>query len=113
MNSSTSRRSDEPLSAILTEFCEDAQGSITVGEIIDRFGPRAFGALLFVFAIPNVLPLPPGSSTILGLPLLLIAPQIAIGIRRPWLPKFIDHRHVKPSDFDRLFGRIIPRLEAI
>ena len=41
----SSRRIGEPLSAILTEFCEDTHGAITVGEIVDRFGSRAFGAL--------------------------------------------------------------------
>ena len=50
---------------------------VSVGEIVDRFGTRAFGALLFIFALPNLLPLPPGSSTVLGAPLLLLAPQVA------------------------------------
>lgn len=113
MNASTSRRSDEPLSDILTEFCQDTNGSITVGEIVDRFGPRAFGALLFIFSVPNVLPLPPGSSTILGLPLLLLAPQVAIGVRAPWLPRFVDDRKIKPSDLHRWLGRILPKLKSV
>lgn len=105
----------EALSKVLRELWEEGSDDtpITIGEIVQRFGRRAFGALLFIFAIPNALPLPPGSSSILGLPLLLLAPQIAIGVRRPWLPKFIDKRHVRASDLERLLGAIIPRLEAI
>jgi hypothetical protein len=113
MNPTTGRRPAEPLSAILTEFCEDEHGAISVGEIVDRFGARAFGALLFIFSVPNVLPLPPGSSSILGLPLLLLAPQVAIGVRAPWLPRFIDDRKIKPSDLKRWLGRIIPRLRSV
>ena len=113
MNPASSRRPAEPLSAILTEFCEDAHGAISVGEIVDRFGSRAFGALLFIFSVPNVLPLPPGSSTILGAPLLLLAPQVALGVRAPWLPRFIDDRKVKPSDLKRWLGGVIPRLRSV
>lgn len=113
MNANASRRPAEPLSAILTEFCDDAHGPISVGEIVDRFGSRAFGALLFIFSVPNVLPLPPGSSSILGLPLMLLAPQVAIGVRAPWLPRFVDDRKIKPSDLKRWLGRIIPRLQSV
>lgn len=113
MNPTSPRRPAEPLSAILTEFCEDADGAISVGEIVDRFGPRAFGALLFIFSVPNVLPLPPGSSTILGLPLVLLAPQVALGVRAPWLPRFVDDRKIKPSDLKHWLGGIIPKLRSV
>lgn len=105
----------EALSQILRALWEEGSDEtpITIGEIVQHFGRRAFGALLFIFAIPNTLPLPPGSSSILGLPLLLLAPQVAIGVRRPWLPKFIDRRQIKASDLEKLLGAIIPRLESI
>lgn len=104
----------EPLSEVLAELCADASDEpISVGEIVHRFGRRAFGAILFIFSIPNVLPLPPGSSTILGLPLLLLAPQVMIGVQAPWLPGFIDDRKIKPADLNRMLGRIIPRLRAV
>jgi hypothetical protein len=76
-----------PLSAVLLTLADLAEGPISVARIIDHFGPRAFGAVLFIFAIPNLAPLPPGSTTVLGLPLLIIAPQLAFGGRRPWIPK--------------------------
>ena len=104
----------EPLSGVLQDLCdEDPDIPITMGQIVERFGRRAFGALLFFFAIPNALPLPPGSSSILGLPILLFAPQVLLGFRRPWLPKFFYEREVKPTDLAKLFGAIIPRLEAV
>lgn len=99
----------EPLSAILRALCEEDR--ITVGEIIDRFGRRAFGALLFIFSTPNLLPLPPGSSTVLGAPLVLLAPQVALGVHAPWLPRFVDDREISGTDLNRFFGRLLPTVE--
>lgn len=104
----------EPLSKVLQDLCDEHPDiPITMGQIVERFGRRAFGALLFFFAIPNALPLPPGSSSILGLPILLFAPQVLLGFRRPWLPRFFYERRVKPADLAKLFHPIIPRLQAV
>lgn len=99
----------EPLSVILRELC--AEDRITVGEIVDRFGRRAFGALLFIFSTPNLLPLPPGSSTVLGAPLVLLSPQVALGVHAPWLPRFVDDREISGTDLTRFFGRLLPAVE--
>ena len=81
-----------PLSVLLRSLPDPGSTTVNVGEIIAHFGPRAFGALLFVFAVPNLLPLPPGSTTVLGLPLLLFAPQLAAGSQQPWLPRRLQVR---------------------
>lgn len=110
----TPQEKREPLSAVLRHLCDASDDdSLTVGEIVLLFGRRAFGALMFIFAIPNTLPLPPGSSSILGLPLVLLAPQVMLGFRRPWLPKFIYNRHVKSSDLHRLLDPLISKLERV
>jgi hypothetical protein len=83
-----------PLSELLLRLAEDEHQATSVAEIIGHFGPRAFGALIFLFAIPNLLPLPPGSSAVLGLPLLIIAPQLALGARRLHVPGPVGRRRV-------------------
>ena len=88
-----------------------ARESVSIGEIVEVFGTRAFGALLFFFALPNLLPLPPGSSTILGAPLLLLAPQVALGVAAPWLPRAVDDRRLAGADLSRAFGRLLPWIE--
>lgn len=102
-----------PLSEVLRGICADRADEISIGEIVDSFGRRAFGALLFVLAIPNVLPLPPGSSTVLGSPLALLSPQVAVGGRSPWLPRFVRKRGVKAEALRKVFDRVLPTLERI
>jgi hypothetical protein len=101
------------LSAILLDICDDPDPTVTVGEIVHRFGRRAFGALLFFFSAPNWLPLPPGSSTFLALPLVLLTPQVAYGVQGPWLPRFIDDREMKRAALARSIRKIVPMLQRV
>jgi hypothetical protein len=83
---------------------------VSVRDLIDALGDRALGALLFLFAVPNVLPVPPGTSAVLGLPLLFLAAQLMIG-RRPWLPAVVSVRSMPHADFAALVRRISPWLK--
>lgn len=103
----------KPLSEMLQELCVDAEGEITLGEIVERLGARAFGAILFLFSTPNLLPLPPGSSTVLGAPLVLIAPQVAVGLDAPWLPRKVAARRLKGSVLNNFTDRVQPWLQRI
>ena len=40
----------------------DTGSGTTIGELVDSLGERAFGALMFIFAVPNILPTPPRRS---------------------------------------------------
>ena len=102
-----------PLSALLADIGDDPDPVVTIGEIVRRLGRRSFGALLFIFAAPNWLPLPPGSSTFLAAPLILLAPQIALGIHGPWLPRFVDRRTLRRKDLAGALSKLIPTLERI
>jgi len=104
---------DRPFSAVLRDICEDADEDVTLGEVVHRFGPRAFGALLFVIALPNLLPLPPGSTTVLGMPIMILSPQLAVGVRRPWLPKWLDHKPIRREYLRQALERIGPTLRRI
>lgn len=97
------------ISQIIREL--GARESVSVGEIVDLMGARAFGALLFILSLPNLLPLPPGSSTVLGAPLLLLTPQVALGADGPWLPRALDDRRVSGAYLQRAFGRLLPWVE--
>lgn len=98
------------LSTILRTLAEDADRQrISVSDLLDALGDRALAALLFVFAFPNVLPVPPGTSAVLGAPLVVLAAQLAFGLR-PWLPAVIARRSMSRTDFGALVRRIGPWL---
>jgi hypothetical protein len=98
------------ISHLLRELMADGAAEVSFDEVVDHFGHRAFAALLFVFAVPNLLPLPPGSTTVLGLPLVLIAPQLVIGVPNLWLPRAVGQRSMSRRQLARMFERILPRL---
>jgi hypothetical protein len=104
---------DMSLSALLLSVAEDRQGLASIDEIVGWFGRRAFGGVLFFFAIPNLLPLPPGSSAVLGLPLLIIAPQLAFGASRPWLPAMVGKRTLQRSTLSDICRRAAPWVRKI
>jgi len=104
---------DQAVSAILRGLLDEPAERLTIGNLVDAFGPRAFGALMFVFSIPNLLPLPPGSSTFLSIPLLIIAPQLIIGTKTLWLPKALDNRSIKRAAFAKAMNKSLPRLERV
>ncbi len=103
------------LSQILTAIAlDEARDRISVGDLLDRFGNRAFGALIFIFAAPNALPVAvPGVSAILGAPLLFLTWQLATGRPHPWLPGMIRNRSIGRSEFLRLTQRLVPWLQGV
>nr|WP_198139722.1 MULTISPECIES: exopolysaccharide biosynthesis protein [Chelativorans] len=88
---------------------DTARERISVNDLVVAMGDRAFGALMLVFALPNVLPTPPGTSGLLGLPLVYLAAQLMLG-QRPWLPKFIGSRSIRREDFAAFIERAAPWL---
>jgi len=98
------------LSTILRTLAEDTERQrISVSDLLDALEDRALAALLFVFAFPNVLPVPPGTSAVLGAPLVFLAAQLTFGLR-PWLPAVIARRSMPRADFAALVQRIGPWL---
>lgn len=100
-----------PLSAVLTEIADHGEPRISVAELMQKFGGRAFGALLFVFGLACLLPWPPGGTTIFGFPLVLLSPQLIIGASVPWLPAAIKSRTLSVADLKKGLTRMIPWLE--
>jgi len=98
------------LSEVLAEIANDAtRERISVAHLLTALEDRALGALLFIFALPNVLPAPPGTSAVLGAPLIFLSAQLALGMR-PWLPAMIASRSVARKDFQAILKRAMPWL---
>lgn len=104
------RARKKTLSDILTSIAEDrSRAYIAVNDLITLLGGRGRAALILIFALPNVLPAPPGVSGILGLPLVYLSFQMMLG-RIPWLPRFIGERSVPRDRFAQMVERFAPWL---
>jgi hypothetical protein len=100
----------QPLSLVLFRLAHEGTSErISIGDLLAALGDRAIGALMFVFAVPNVMPVPPGVSAILGAPLIFLGAQLMLGLR-PWLPGVIARRSLARDDLQTLVRRIRPWL---
>jgi hypothetical protein len=50
---------------------------------------------------------------VLGLPLVFLSPQVALGMRHPWIPKFMARRTVDRTQLRTAFDKILPRLAKV
>ncbi len=115
--------SEEPLKLgeifdVLEEHSLD-DGKLTIDEVIDAFGSRAYGPLLLTPALIGVLPIIgalPFVSLSVAFLLVLLSLQLAIGLEQPWLPGFLKgislpgHRTVKALDACRPAARRVEKL---
>lgn len=101
---------DFRLSTVLAEIAEGAEEDrISIGDLLAALKRRALGALIFIFAVPVALPLPPGVSTVFGAPLLFLTAQLMLGMK-PWLPGIITNRSLKRGEFKRIVTAVAPWL---
>jgi hypothetical protein len=102
-------------STLLAAFADGWTGDrVRLGDIVDVLEERVYGLLLLVFAIPNAIPNPvPGATAILGLPVVLIALQLALGRHRPWLPAFFADKSIATDDFRRFIRQVDPWLKKM
>lgn len=100
---------------LLEEFINNFQGeTITLADLLNALGHRAFGVAILVFALANLLIANiPGISTVLGLPLIWISVQMVLGHRRPWLPKKLAMRSFQRENFARMIHRACAVLRRI
>lgn len=101
---------DFRLSALLAEIAEGPEDDrISIGDLLTALKRRALGALIFIFAVPVALPLPPGVSTVFGAPLLFLTAQLMLGMK-PWLPGLITNRSLKRGEFRKIINAVAPWL---
>lgn len=101
---------DFRLSVLLAEIAEGPEEDrISIGDLLGLLKRRALGALIFIFAVPVALPLPPGVSTVFGAPLLFLTAQLMLGMK-PWLPGIITNRSLKRSEFKKIITTVAPWL---
>ncbi|SOD90697.1 exopolysaccharide biosynthesis protein [Caenispirillum bisanense] len=99
-------------SAVLHRLAETwPEERVALNGLIDALGDRAYGLLILVLAVPNIVPNPvPGLSGVMGVPLALVCLQMAAGRASPWLPRMIGRRSVSRDGFRRVMAKALPRV---
>jgi len=101
-----------PISRLIAEVVERCPGErITLVEMAEAFGDRAFGLLILLLCLPGLLP---GMASIFGTPMLILGVQMGLGFRQPKLPGFIARQSLKRSDVMRLSSgssKLLSRVE--
>jgi hypothetical protein len=98
------------MSVVFEELSRGAAEAVTILQVRDALGDRSLAALLAFFAAINLLPLPPGTTIVLGPPLVIIAAQMMFGYSRVWLPRSILDRSIPAERFRQMTARAMPRL---
>ena len=76
-----------PFSAVLDDIGAKTDEKLYLGELINAFGERGFGALMVFFGLINAIASPiPGSTTLLGAPLLVICLHLVTRRDQLWMP---------------------------
>ena len=111
VTAATELRGVEPLpfSQLLAEILNEHSGDrLTLSELSTLLRDRIWGGLLLTLAVINILPLPPGTTMITGIPLVLLSAQMAAGKGCPWFPKKFDRRGLTKEELGRLLAKILP-----
>jgi len=104
----------EHLRAIIGGLSARTNARISVGEIVSGFeAVGSLGAVLFMLTAPVLLPLPPGPSMVISLPLLIVAPQLILGRRRLSLPTWLSELTVSQKIVTKVCGWALPVLRKL
>jgi hypothetical protein len=103
-----------PFSQVLEDIGAKRDPKLYLGELVNAFGERGFGALMLFFGLMNIaIGIIPGTTTILGAPLLLIGLQLIIRQDQLWLPKWALSRSIEREAYRTGLDTVLPRLRKM
>lgn len=87
---------------------------VTVADLSRALGDRSIEAFLLILALPMVVPIPaPGISIAFGIPMMVLAMQLAVGRHQIWLPQLVAKRPIGQTGIARALERSMPTLKSL
>ncbi len=88
---------------------------VTLFDIKTALHERGFGILIIIFSLPLSVPIPvpPGYTTILSIPLILFSPQLLFGFDSPWMPNWLERKSFQRSTLALVVEKTSPTLKKI
>lgn len=102
-----------PFSQVLEDLGSKPDPKLYLGEVVNAFGERAFGALLLLFGLLNALPLPPGATAVLGIPLLLLSIQLVLRTDQLWMPRWALKRSIDREAYRKNAARVARPIRTV
>lgn len=103
-----------PFSQVIHDIGLKDDPKLYLGELVNAFGERGFGALMLFFGLLSVaIGIIPGTTTVLGAPLLLMGLQLAIRQDQLWLPRWALRRSIERQTYRQGVARVLPRLRMM
>lgn len=94
-------------SELLARIARDPRGGmVSLGEIVDEFGVRAFGVLLVLATLTALIPTPVGAGSVAGGLGLVVGAQMLWGMRRPWLPRWMRSRTIERRSLETFLATV-------
>ncbi len=105
---------DRPFSQVLEDIGAKGDPKLYLGELVNAFGERGFGALMLFFGLMNIaIGIIPGTTTILGAPLLLMGVQLVTRQDQLWLPRWVLKRSIDRDTYREGVKAVLPRLRRV
>lgn len=103
-----------PLSAVLSDLAQrDGSNKVTMRCIREALADRSLATFLVLSGLINLLPFPPPSTLILGIPIIAIALQMIAGRKTVWLPEFFLNLSMNEKAFAKFTTTIVPWLRKL
>ena len=103
-----------PFSQVLEDLGQGDSSKLTLDELVRAFGERGIGALmLFLGLLSAAVGAIPGSTTIIGVPMLLIVVQLAIRRDELWLPRWALKESLDRQAFRQRIGKVLKPLRYV
>lgn len=94
---------------------KEESGKTKISEILEDFRENGILMAMIFFALPVAVPLPypPGFTTIMGVPLMILSIQMLLGSKKVRLPNNINNYEIKNSTLKMISEKIVPILETV
>jgi hypothetical protein len=94
---------------------ESDQACVRLGVLMNAVGRQSYGPLLLIIGLFSISPatVVPGMTTVAAVITLLVAAQMALGLKRPWLPRAMLNIKVPRQMFFAFIDKTRPTVDRL
>lgn len=101
------------LSDVIESLGHGDNPKLSVAELVEAFGERAFGALILILALMSLFPWPPGGKAVFSAPIILLSLELAVQRDTVWLPRWLLRASVSREVYRKASARGLKPIRAV